>query len=263
MSARRLTLVLALLSAGPAAGQQGGAMVSIPAGEFLMGSPAGKGADDERPRHKVRLEAYSIDAYEVTLGEFVAFLNSLPPEEKPELLVRPRSGWIWKTEDGFKLSPAAKPEEAALEAYWEGAVKYCRAAGKRLPTEAEWERACRAGSDAAYSFGDSPDRLGDYAWYKANNKGPGHPPAGVKRPNAWGIYDMHGGVWEMVSDWYAPDYYARSPAENPESAFSTGGYAGHVLRGGSRLDGPSDLRCAARRPLRDVGLVNGGFRCAK
>lgn len=263
MSVGRLTLMLALLAAGPATAQQGGAMVSIPAGEFLMGSPAGEGREDERPRHKVRLEAYSIDAYEVTLEEFVAFLNSLPPEEKPERLFRSQSFWIRKTEEGFKPAPEARPEEAALEALWAGAEKYCRAAGKRLPTEAEWERACRAGSDAAYSFGGSADRLGDYAWYKANNKGPGHPKVGVKRPNAWGIYDMHGGVWEMVSDWYAPDFYARSPAENPESSFSTGGHAARVLRGGSRLDVPGDLRCAARRPLRDVGLVNAGFRCAK
>jgi formylglycine-generating enzyme required for sulfatase activity len=118
---------------------------------------------------------------------------------------------------------------------WHEATEFCRLATERtrrqfrLPTEAEWEFACRAGSTGRYCFGSDETGLGDYAWFRNNSGGQTHP-VGQKKPNAWGLHDVHGNVWEWVADWYAADYYANSPHENP-----TGPDTGNrrLLRGGS------------------------------
>jgi formylglycine-generating enzyme required for sulfatase activity len=243
--------------------QEAASMVSIPAGPFLMGSPAGHGGSDEHPQHKVYLSAYSIDDSEITLEEFVRFLNSLERSEDAGLFMRFPNIWVTKTPLGFALKEAAQPGEAAFDVTFDGATKYCESVGKRLPTEAEWEKACRAGSQADFSFGNDSNRLGEFAWFSGNSKRIPHQGVRTKKSNAWGIYDMHGGVWEMVSDWYSSDFYQRSPKDNPESPFPTGAQSKRVIRGGSRRSDPGTMRCAARAWRHAPAEIDVGFRCAK
>ena len=127
----------------------------------------------------------------------------------------------------------------------------------RLPTEAEWEYACRAGTTTAYSFGDNSNRLGDYAWYSGNSGRKTHP-VGQKNANAWGLYDMHGNVWEWCQDWKGD--YPTSDQVNPAGPESG---SHRVLRGGSWLDAPRYFRCADRDWL-TPGNSNdyNGFRVA-
>ncbi len=112
----------------------------------------------------------------------------------------------------------------------------------RLPTEAEWEYACRAGTTAKYSFGNDPSRLGTFGWFEGNSKGVSHP-VGEKRPNDFGIYDMHGNVWEWCSDWSDDEYYKRSPPSDPPGASMA---AHRVNRGGGLSSSPPYLRSAFR-----------------
>ncbi len=126
-------------------------------------------------------------------------------------------------------------DDPVVEVTWNDAGKFCEWLSKKegkpceLPTEAEWEYACRAGTTTAFSFGDDPKALGDYAWY-ANNSGNHTHPVGVKAPNPWGLYDMHGDVWQWCADNYDKDYYAKSPIKDPKD---TNSGQSRVLRGGS------------------------------
>lgn len=113
----------------------------------------------------------------------------------------------------------------------------------RLPTEAEWEYAARAGSEAAYAFGDNPKNLAKYAWYGNEGYGGRTSPVGLKEPNAWGLYDMHGNVWEWVQDWFGDTYYASSPKHDPKGPES-GKF--RVYRGGSWISNAMLLRVATR-----------------
>ena len=149
---------------------------------------------------------------------------------------------------------------------WTDAIEFClklsalpeeRTAGRfyQLPTEAQWEYACRAGTTTEYSFGDDESKLGDYAWYKSNSGSKTHP-VGQKKPNAWGLYDMHGNVWEWCQDWHG-DYAGRA-VTNPSGA-NLG--SSRVFRGGSWF-GPAGLcRSAGRYWINPLGRYNHfGFR---
>ena len=219
-----------------------GAMVSVPAGEFLMGSPSGEvNLRWENPQHKVFLDTYYIDKYEVTVAQYRKFCQetgkSMPPA--------PPWGW----QDNHPIANVT----------WYDAAAYAKYYDKRLPTEAEWEKACRADSNTKYCSVDAGTNLGDYAWYSANSTKQTHP-VGTKKPNALGIYDMHGTVWEWCSDWYNENYYKNSPATNPKGPSSG---PGRVLRGGGWYSSAGYCRSAFRNwDPPSFRRVNYGFRCA-
>ena len=204
-------------------------MVLIPAGEFEMGS---KAAEDETP-HIAHLSAFFIDKHEVTQEQFEKVMGNNPSDFHGNNL----------------------PVEQVT---WYEARDYCHKIGKRLPTEAEWEKAARAGSDTVYYWGDEID--GDYAWYWDNSQRTTHPVGGTK-PNALGVRDMSGNVWEWVADYYDDGYYPASPKENPQGPF-TSKY--RVIRGGSWRDLPDFLRTTRRNYDLPAGRFNHiGFRCVK
>ena len=184
--------------------------ILIPAGEFLMGSPEGVGEPMEHPHHKVYTDAYYIDIHEITVGQYKDFTKatgrSMPAQESYTM----------------DLYPVANVD-------WNGAAAYCKWAGGRLPTEAEWEKAARGGTNTKYSPGGDSDKIGEYVWYSTNSNGQTHL-IGQKKPNQYGLYDMGGNVAEWVSDWFGQDYYKNSPVKNPKGPAS-GECRGH--RGGS------------------------------
>jgi formylglycine-generating enzyme required for sulfatase activity len=168
--------------------------VLIPAGTFLMGS--NDGSNDEKPVHEVRLsKSFYLGKYEVTQGQWQAIMGTNPSNFKGDANL-PVENVSWNEMQEFIRKLNAK----------EGDTKY------RLPTEAEWEYAARAGTTTAYSFGNDERQLGEYAWYSPNSGNKTHP-VGQKKPNAWGLYDMHGNVWEWVQDWYGP--YTAGSAVDP------------------------------------------------
>jgi len=188
--------------------------VWVPGGSFEMGSNE---YDSEKPVHTVQLDGFWMGKYEVTQEQYEAVTGGNPSNFKG----------------------AKNPVERVS---WNDAVAFCQKAGKgiRLPTEAEWEYACRAGSRTRFFFGDSDSGLGEYAWYRGNSGSQTHP-VGQKKPNAWGLYDMHGNVCEWCGDWYGN--YSSGSASNPQGA-SSGDI--RVLRGGSWDSGPRICRSGIR-----------------
>jgi formylglycine-generating enzyme required for sulfatase activity len=215
--------------------------VWIPAGSFMMGGESGD--SDEKPVHKVTLsKGFYMQTTEVTQGQWKKVMGNNPSYFKNCGDTCPVESVSWNEVQGFieKLNQM------------EGTNKY------RLPTEAEWEYACRAGSSSKYSFGNSEGGLGKYAWYDDNSGGKAHP-VSQKKPNAWGLYDMHGNVWEWVEDWYG-DY--PSGAVTDPSGPSGGSY--RVFRGGSWNDESWFLPCALRhRYFPEAGYYVRGFRCVR
>jgi formylglycine-generating enzyme required for sulfatase activity len=216
--------------------------VLIPAGEFVMGSPSGEGSDKEHPQHQVRISRpFYLGKYEVTQEQWHAVMGSNPSQLKDPRNPVENVSWNDCQEFLKKLNSSVKGR------YF------------RLPTEAEWEYACRAGSTTAYYFGDSASELGNYAWYLENAEHKPHP-VGQKKPNAWGLYDMHGNVCEWCSDWYGP--YESGKQTDPVGLSS--GYF-RVLRGGSWDNGsPGTFRCAYLNGLVPVSRNDhSGFRVAR
>ncbi len=222
-------------------------MVLVPAGKFMMGSPDADtdAFSDEKPQHRVRItRPFYLGKYQVTNEQWVAVMGSKPGyfkgRKNPVELVS------WNDCQKFfdKLNAKARP----------GGGKF------QLPSEAQWEYACRAGSKTKYCCGDDEAQLGDYAWYAANSDGETHP-VGTKKPNAWGLYDMHGNVWEWCQDWYDGGYYAKSPADDPAGPL-TG--PGRVVRGGGRAAVAKLCRSAVRYDFRPNYIdFNMGLRVAQ
>jgi formylglycine-generating enzyme required for sulfatase activity len=215
-------------------------LVWIPAGTFLMGSEKWDLA--ERPVHEVTLtRGFFLTKYPITNSQYARYLESGDrPATVPE---------YW---DDQRFN---QPEQPVVGVSWNEAVAYCQWAGGRLPTEAEWEYACRAGSDGDFCFGDDPAELGDYAWFRENSKRQLQP-VGRKKPNAWGLHDMHGNVWEWCNDRFAR---YRSGAEVDPKGPLQG--SSRVSRGGSWLGQASNCRAAFRDGCDPSGRSgNLGFR---
>jgi len=238
------------------------AMVPIPGGEFVMGSPDSEPSrnPDEGPQHKVKISPFWMGQYEITWNEYELFMY--PDEEK-----RSR-GTIPTDSAGDKLADAVthpskpyvemsfgmgKDGYPAISMTQHAANKYCQwlsaKTGQfyRLPTEAEWEYACRAGTTTAYFFGDDASQLGQYAWYEQNSDFK-YQKVGKKKANPWGLYDIYGNVTEWVLDQYDPDYYQRAGTSALVDPWdkATKPYP-HSVRGGSWDDEATRCRSAARR----------------
>lgn len=229
-------------------------MVLIPAGEFLRGRSHPLPDDDlkwfptvmkdDRPVRRIFIDAFYLDKHEVTNEQYAAFVKATkqrPPHHWPK-------GQIPKRQEKFSV----------VNVSWAESTRYARWAGKRLPTEAEWERACRGLAEGKkYPWGDRAPTKDDARFNRVDG------PDQVCRfkPNEFGLFDMAGSAWEWCSDWYEKDYYQSAPDRNPAGP-PKGLY--RVLRGGSWADVPKYLTCAYRSWARAAERSpNIGFRCAK
>ena len=242
-------------------------MVLIPAGEFEMGSA--KGAANERPVHTVYLDAFYMDTHEVTNAQYKAFIDENPEWQKENIPPAFHDGVYLRLWDG-NTYPEGKANHPVIYVSWYAAMAYAEWAGKRLPTEAEWEKAARGGlTGKLYPWGDTYDpTLANYGRYHNQPIAVGQYP-----PNGYGLYDMAGNVSEWCLDEYDPDFYAQSPRENPFSHgtpeevirnFKVVKEKNRILRGGCWSDNGLFLRVA----YRDWGPQNytsvfRGFRCVK
>jgi formylglycine-generating enzyme required for sulfatase activity/serine/threonine protein kinase len=249
----------------------------IPAGEFIMGSrdEDAEAEKDEKPAHPVKISGFYMGIHEVTQAQYQEVMGINPS--------------FFSSTGGGKNQVAGRPTDAYPVEYvtWLDAVRFCNALsqrdglpafyeingetvenveipnkkgpGYRLPTEAEWEYACRAGKDTTYSFGNDPALLSDYGWFGQNAVGMSHP-VGEKLPNAFGLYDMHGNVFERCADLYDDTYYKRSPTDDPLRASGTGA---RLIRGGSWLREPRWSRSSRRAECSPIGRYgDNGFRVA-
>jgi formylglycine-generating enzyme required for sulfatase activity len=245
----------------PAFKTKGGVeMVLIPAGSFQMGSRHGN--KEEGPVRTVTVDAFLMDRYEVTQAEYERQQLPNPSHFKGPTLPAEQVTWVQAA-----VYCNARSKEDGLEPCYNEDTAKCNfeANGYRLPTEAEWEYACRAGSDGDYAFTGDPRKLGEYAWFADNADKKTHP-VGEKKPNAWGLYDMHGNVAEWCNDVYEAGYYKRGPTSNPRGPDDGKQY---VLRGGAWKAPAEALRSSARLG-EDPGFSDAclardaiGFRCVR
>jgi formylglycine-generating enzyme required for sulfatase activity len=234
-------------------------MVLVPAGEFMMGDANGE--FDEQPARRVRVSGFLMDRQEVTQAAFQAMMGKNPAKSVGSNKPVERVSWVW----AVQYCNMRSLREGLQPCYDPKTLQRDRAAnGYRLPTEAEWEYACRAGTTTRWSFGDDPQKCGQHAWFKDNASNTTHE-VRLKEPNAWGLYDMHGNVAEWCEDYYAEAYGAQ------ETSDPQGPAAGdeRVLRGGSWKTSDDVCRSSARfsQPpgLADVcfGYDAYGFRCVR
>ena len=223
-------------------------MVTLPAGSFMMGSPESDpdAESDEKPQHQVKLKSFFIGQYPVTQEQYQAVMGNNP--------------------SNFKNNPKNPVEMVSWNEAQEFCKKLSQLTGKkyRLPTEAEWEYACRAGTQTRFYFGDDATKLGDYGWYNGNSGLKTHT-VGEKKPNDWGLYDMSGNVWEWCEDPYH-DSYANKPENiknNGNTAWLSSDISLRALRGGS-WNGVSRLCRSANRLRSNADVRNDviGFRLA-
>jgi formylglycine-generating enzyme required for sulfatase activity len=238
-------------------------MVLVPGGWFQMGSDREDEIDE--PSHRVYVDSLYIDRHEVTQAEYERLMGVNPSRRKGADNPVEQIRWA----DAVKYCNARSRLEGLQPAY-DVSTWQCdfEADGYRLPTEAEWEYAARAGTQTTYCFGNDSTRLKLYAWFKENStRGP--QPVGQKEPNPWGLYDMHGNIWEWCQDFYHEDYYRQSPERAPRGP-ETG--KTRVVRGGCWNSRP-DMCRSSYRNYGDPGYtdvcfgedVHGfvGFRCVK
>jgi sulfatase modifying factor 1 len=237
-------------------------MVLIPAGNFKMGSPANEAGrkEDEGPQHEVRLDSFYLCTTEATIELFMAYYQETVSAKKDFITTQEQQKKLDSEVDAITgptpvygdMTMGYENVHPAMGMTWHNAMTFCRWLSKktgkeyRLPTEAEWEYACRAGTTKAFGVGNDPEKLKEITWYEATADSETSA-VGKKKPNAWGLYDMLGNVREWVYDFYSPDAYkqaaAKIPAVNPKGPES--GQV-HVARGGDYSCPPEELRCAAR-----------------
>ena len=237
-------------------------MVYVPAGEFLMG---GEGEEDEAPAHRVHVDGFYMDEIEVTVGQFAEFLNEMGNQVErgvPWVNIEDLHSKISHV-DGRFIPYKGFDNYPIVMVSWYGARAFAQWAGKRLPTEAEWEKAARGGlegkiypwgDEETYDMANSQHVHGKDRWEKTS-------PAKSFPPNEYGLYDMAGNAWEWCADFYDPDYYSRSPDSNPKGP-DEGTYK--VLRGGSWISPLGHLRASERfRYYPEYQNFNFGFRCVQ
>ena len=218
------------------------------------------------PRHEKHVNQFYLDKFPVTNRQFTQFVSETGYRTEAEISGygwrwhipnqkwKRASGWHWKQPAGEKGAFPTGPDYPVVHITWQDAVQYCRWTGKRLPTEAEWEYACRAGTNTRYFWGEDPnyDYIGQYAWYIGNAENKTQI-VGQKWPNAWGLHDMCGNAWEWVSDQYVS--YPGSAYQIQQS-----GKNQFVQRGGAWYFHPTYLRSSYRGSTIKGNFV--GFRCA-
>ena len=270
-------------------GKDGAPMVLIPAGEFRMGSPDGEREKDEYPQHNMALSAFYLDKSEVTnrlFQQFVQQTNHRTTAEQEGKAFEYSDNGKWekvrgahwrKPEGGETVFDSHREEHPVVSVSWEDAQAYCSWAEKRLPMEAEFEYATRAGTETKYWWGNGNPgsrqvaNVGDESLKRQYSDWPimaGYDdgsvrtaPVGSFEPNPFGLHDMTGNVWEWTDDWYDEQYYVSSSTKNPSGP---SGGTKKVFRGGSWTNKPADVRSARRRSATPTeSYVSIGFRCAQ